>query len=94
VLGLSTHKMAKALLPILGRPVSQGTVGRAAKQLDAAIAAFYQWKQFLCDLIRCGPTGGRLEMLCVDGGCGPARRLAGGLPPRSRSSCPAVTARL
>lgn len=29
-----------------------------------------QWEQFLGDLIRRGLTGERLEMLCVDGGCG------------------------
>jgi putative transposase len=42
VLGLSTRKVAKALLPILGRPVSPGTVSQVARQLDAAVAAFHQ----------------------------------------------------
>lgn len=42
VLGLSTRKVARALLPILGQPVSPGTVSRVAKQLDAAVAAFHQ----------------------------------------------------
>jgi transposase-like protein len=42
VLGLSTRKVARALLPILGRPVSPGTVSAVAKQLDAAVAAFHQ----------------------------------------------------
>ena len=42
VLGLSTRKVARALLPILGRPVSPGTVSQVAKQLDAAVAAFHQ----------------------------------------------------
>jgi putative transposase len=42
VLGLSTRKVAKALLPILGRPVSPGTVSQVGKQLDAAVAAFHQ----------------------------------------------------
>jgi len=42
VLGLSTRKVAKALLPILGRPVSPATVSQVAKQLDAAVAAFHQ----------------------------------------------------
>jgi len=42
VLGLSTRKVARALLPILGQPVSPGTVSQVAKQLDAAVAAFHQ----------------------------------------------------
>ena len=127
VLGLSTRKVALALLPVLGRPVSPATVSTVAKQLDAAVAAFHRrplkdiyrvlvldgvvlrrktgagalarpvlvalglrpdgkkevvdfrlasaesaahWERFLGDLIRRGLTGGRLEMLCVDGGAG------------------------
>ncbi len=142
VLGLSTRKVARALLPILGQPISpspgsQGrppvvaperrVVSQVARQLDAAVAAFHQrplqdqyrvlvldgvvlkrktragalarpvlvalglrpdgrkevidfrhataasaarWELFLGDLIRCGLTGARLEMLCVDGGAG------------------------
>ena len=57
VLGLSTRKVARALLPILGQPVSaspgsqgrppvvapeQRAVSRVARQLDAAVAAFHQ----------------------------------------------------
>jgi putative transposase len=42
VLGLSTRKVATALLPILGRPVSPGTVSQVARQLDAAVAAFHR----------------------------------------------------
>jgi putative transposase len=42
LLGLSTRKVAKALLPILGQPISPGTVSQVAKQLDAAVAAFHQ----------------------------------------------------
>jgi putative transposase len=42
VLGLSTRKVAAALLPILGRPVSPATVSAVAKQLDAAVAAFHR----------------------------------------------------
>jgi putative transposase len=42
VLGLSTRKVARALLPILGQPVSPGTVSQVARQLDAAVAAFHQ----------------------------------------------------
>jgi len=38
VLGLSTRKVAAALLPVLGRPVSPATVSAVARQLDAAIA--------------------------------------------------------
>jgi transposase-like protein len=42
VLGLSTRKVASALLPILGGPVSPATVSAVAKQLDAAVAAFHR----------------------------------------------------
>jgi len=42
VLGLSTRKVAIALLPILGRRISAGTVSQVAKTLDAAVAAFHR----------------------------------------------------
>ena len=42
VLGLSTRKVATALLPILGRRVSASTVSQVAKSLDAAVAAFHR----------------------------------------------------
>jgi transposase-like protein len=42
LLGLSTRKVAIALLPILGRPVSPATVSAVARQLDAAVAAFHR----------------------------------------------------
>jgi putative transposase len=42
VLGLSTRKVASALLPILGRPLSPATVSAVARQLDAAVAAFHR----------------------------------------------------
>jgi putative transposase len=42
VLGLSTRKVAIALLPILGRPVSPATVSAVARQLDGAVAAFHR----------------------------------------------------
>lgn len=41
VLGLSTRKVAAALLPILGRPISPAAVSAVARQLDAAVAAFH-----------------------------------------------------
>jgi putative transposase len=41
-LGLSTRKVAVALLPVLGRPVSATTVSAVAKQLDAAVTAFHR----------------------------------------------------
>ena len=41
VLGISTRKAADALLPILGRPVSQATVSAVSKTLDGAVAAFH-----------------------------------------------------
>jgi len=42
VLGLSTRKVATALLPILGRRVSAATVSAVARSLDAAVAAFHR----------------------------------------------------
>lgn len=42
VLGLSTRKVATALLPILGRRVSAATVSAVAKSLDSAVAAFHR----------------------------------------------------
>ena len=41
VLGLATRKVGKALLPVLGRPVSPSTVSTVAKRLDGAVAAFH-----------------------------------------------------
>lgn len=42
VFGLSTRKVATALLPVLGRPVSAQTVSRVAQTLDAAVGAFHR----------------------------------------------------
>jgi transposase-like protein len=42
VLGISTRKVASALLPILGEPVSATTVSRIAKSLDQAVASFHR----------------------------------------------------
>ncbi len=42
VLGLSTRKVAKALLPLLGEPISASTVSRVAKSLDRAVEAFHR----------------------------------------------------
>ena len=42
VLGLSTRKVGKALVPILGESVSPTTVSRVAQTLDAAVSAFHR----------------------------------------------------
>jgi putative transposase len=42
VLGISTRKVATALLPVLGEPVSATTVSRVAKSLDTAVGAFHR----------------------------------------------------
>lgn len=42
VLGLSTRKVATALLPVLGEPISPSTVSRVAKSLDRAVEAFHR----------------------------------------------------
>ena len=42
VLGLSTRKVAHALMPVLGEAVSAATVSRVAKILDIAVEAFHR----------------------------------------------------
>jgi putative transposase len=42
VLGLSTRKVAHALMPVLGEAVSATTVSRVAKILDRAVEAFHR----------------------------------------------------
>ena len=42
VLGLSTRKVAHALMPVLGESVSATTVSRVAKALDAAVESFHR----------------------------------------------------
>jgi len=44
LLGCSTRKVAQALLPILGEPVSATLVSEVAKQLDDHVAAFHRRK--------------------------------------------------
>jgi putative transposase len=41
VLGVSTRKVAHALLPVLGERVSAATVSRIAKSIDRVVAAFH-----------------------------------------------------
>lgn len=42
VLGLSTRKVGRALLSILGEPISPSAVSRIAQALDQAVAAFHR----------------------------------------------------
>jgi len=56
VLGLSTRKVSRALLPILGEPLSAQTVSRVAKQLDAAVDAYHR-----------RPLQDQYEILILDG---------------------------
>ena len=42
LLGISTRKVARALLPVLGEEVSAGTVSRLAKQLDGVVASYHR----------------------------------------------------
>jgi len=42
VLGVSTRKVAEALMPVLGERVSPATVSRIGKQLDRVVQAFHQ----------------------------------------------------
>ncbi|HLB76269.1 MAG TPA: IS256 family transposase [Candidatus Dormibacteraeota bacterium] len=56
VLGLSTRKVGKALLPILGERVSPATVSRVAQTLDTAVEAFHR-----------RPLANRYRVLLLDG---------------------------
>jgi putative transposase len=56
VLGLSTRKVGKTLLAILGQPISATTVSRVAKTLDAAVSAFHR-----------RPLHNRYKVLMLDG---------------------------
>jgi putative transposase len=40
--GISTRKVGRALLPILGQPLSASTVSRIAQQLDAVVQAYHR----------------------------------------------------
>jgi transposase-like protein len=42
VFGVSTRKVSQVMLPILGEPISAGTVSKVAKSLEEAVAAFHQ----------------------------------------------------
>ena len=56
VLGLSTRKVGRALVAILGRAVSAATVSAVAKRLDAAVCAFHA-----------RPLRSRYRVLMLDG---------------------------
>jgi transposase-like protein len=56
VLGLSTRKVAQALLPVLGEPLSATVVSRVAKRLDRAVEGFH-----------CRPLKNRYRFLVLDG---------------------------
>ena len=71
-LGLSTRKVAQALLPVLGEPVSATTVSRVSRSLDRAVEAFHR-----------RPLGRRYRFLIFDGvvlkrrtGAGSVKRVA------------------
>jgi transposase-like protein len=55
-LGLATRKVGRALLPLLGEPISASTVSQVAKQLDAAVAAYHR-----------RPLADRYPVLVLDG---------------------------
>ena len=56
VLGISTRKVAHALMPVLGEPVSATTVSRVAMSLDSAVEAFHR-----------RPLKSRYRFLVLDG---------------------------
>jgi transposase-like protein len=56
VLGISTRKVAHALMPVLAEPVSATTVSRVAMSLDSAVAAFHR-----------RPLKSRYRFLVLDG---------------------------
>jgi Transposase, Mutator family len=80
LLGLSTRKVAAALLPVLGRPVSPATVSAVARQLDAAVAAFH--RRPLRDIYRV-PGPGRRGAQAQD-----RRRRAGAAHPGRAGAAP------
>ena len=87
VLGLSTRKVATALLPILGRRISPATVSRIARSLDAAVAAFH--RRPLKDVYRALMLDG--VVLARKTGAGALRRpvlVALGIRPDGRMSRP------
>lgn len=55
-LGLSTRKVGRALLPILGEKISASTVSRVAKQLDGVVQAYHR-----------RPVSDLYEVLVLDG---------------------------
>lgn len=57
ILGLSTRKVSRALLPVLGEPISAQTVSRVSRQLDQAVAAYHE-----------RPLGDLYDVLILDGG--------------------------
>jgi len=56
VLGLSTRKVAQALMPVLGEPISTTVVSRVARSLDRAVKAFH-----------CRPLKNKYRFLLLDG---------------------------
>lgn len=70
VLGVSTRKVAEALLPILGERVSASTVSRVGKQLDRVVKAFH--RRPLKDRYRVLVLDG--VVLCRKSGAGALRR--------------------
>ena len=56
VLGVSTRKVAEALLPVLGERISASTVSRVGKQLDEVVEAFHR-----------RPLANRYRVLVFDG---------------------------
>ena len=66
VLGLSTRKVAIALMPILGKRVSAATVSAVAKSLDAAVGAVHP-----------RPRKDKKKVRIIDGGVGWRKTRAG-----------------
>jgi len=70
VFGVSTRKVAEALLPVLGERVSASTVSRVGKQLDRVVKAFH--RRPLKDQYRVLILDG--VVLCRKSGAGALRR--------------------
>ena len=83
LLGLSTGKVACALLPMLGERISAATVSNISKGLDVAVAAFHRrrMRQSYRGLVFDGVVAGQKDR-CRCGA--PARPGGAGHPPRSR----------
>ena len=98
VLGLSTRKVGKVLLAILGQKISAQTVSRVAKTLDASVAVFHrrplknQYTALMLDgVVLARKTGAgalRRPVLVAHWGCAPTARRRSSISVWRRAKAP------